>query len=114
MKLVDKAKEYLDTGVRVSKDVLVKAGGAVQEMSDKGVLRVEIAQLKSKRKRAHEKLGEAVFEAFIVQETKTLTSKKPEISGVLSEISGLNDTIAAKTKALNEAAARPDSPKPDA
>ncbi|MDR1785939.1 MAG: hypothetical protein LBR23_05675 [Spirochaetaceae bacterium] len=103
MGFVDKAKEYLDTSVRVSKDMLVKAGGAVQEMGDKGMLKLEITRLKGMAKKDYEKLGLAVYDSLGVQKAKSVTAKKAEIAALLDEISGLNESIEEKTRALNAA-----------
>jgi hypothetical protein len=106
MAFVEKAKEYLDAGVRVSKDMLTKAGGAVQEMSDKGVLKLEITQLKSKRKKAFENLGAAVYNALNVQGAKSITAKTAAAAPIIEEIVRLDEQIDAKTQEFDALSAK--------
>jgi hypothetical protein len=101
MAFVDKAKEYLDAGVRVSKDMITKASGAVQEMSDKGVLKLEITRLASKRKKQCAELGAKVFDALCAQGAKSVTAKTPAVSNLLDEISALDAQISEKTQELD-------------
>ena len=49
MAFIDKMKEYLDKGVEVSKEALTKAGDVVQDLSDKGVTKIETHQLVSRQ-----------------------------------------------------------------
>ena len=53
----EKAKDVMDKVVVSSKDAFSKAGNAIQKFGDKSVLKIEIMQLKSKRKNAVSKLG---------------------------------------------------------
>ena len=46
----EKAKDVMDKVVVSSKDAFSKAGNAIQKFGDKSVLKIEIMQLKSKRK----------------------------------------------------------------
>jgi hypothetical protein len=98
---VEKAKEYIDAGVRVSKDVLSKAGAAAQEMGDKGVLKLEITQLETKCKKQYENLGSAVYKALIAEGEKSVTAKTDAVAVTLSEISRLQTLIDEKKAALN-------------
>jgi hypothetical protein len=100
MAFVDKAKEYLDAGARVSKDVFTKAGSAVQEMSDKGMLKLDITRLTGKRKKVFESLGSKVFELFSEQGAKSITPKTPAVALLLDDIAALNEQISEKTMTL--------------
>ena len=51
----EKAKDVMDKVVVSSKDAFSKAGNAIQKFGDKSVLKIEIMQLKSKRKNAYSK-----------------------------------------------------------
>ena len=101
MAFVDKAKEYLDAGVRASKDAITKAGSAVQEMSDKGVLRLEITRLSGKQKKLCTELGTKVFDAFCVEGAKSVTAKTPAVARLLEEIASLDEQINEKNQALD-------------
>jgi uncharacterized small protein (DUF1192 family) len=111
MAFVEKAKEYLDAGVRVSKDAITKASGAVHEMSDKGLLKLEITRLTSKRKKVCESLGAKVYDAFTVQGAKSVSPKTPAIAQLMSEIASFDEQIGNKTQeydALNARSERGD------
>jgi lambda repressor-like predicted transcriptional regulator len=86
-------KSYVDKGVEVSRDALTKAGAAVKDWSDKGVVQLELAQLKTRLKKNYEKLGQQVYEALSVQPQTTLTSEDALIAGFLTEITRLRSEI---------------------
>ena len=62
----EKAKDVMDKVVVSSKDAFSKAGNAIQKFGDKSVLKIEIMQLKSKRKNAVSKLGVYAVVALLI------------------------------------------------
>ena len=48
MAFIDKVKDFMDKGVEVSKTAITKAGDAVQDFSEKSVIRIDIKKLESK------------------------------------------------------------------
>ncbi|MCI6953425.1 MAG: hypothetical protein MR839_05965 [Spirochaetia bacterium] len=50
MSFINKLTDFLDKGVDMSRDAITKAGDVVQDMGNKGVLRIEILQLKEKQR----------------------------------------------------------------
>jgi uncharacterized protein YceH (UPF0502 family) len=107
MAFVDKAKEYLDAGMRASKDAISKAGSAVQEMGDKGMLKLEISRLAGRRKKLCAELGAKVLDAFCVQGAKSVTAKTPAAARLLEEIAALDEQISEKTQTLDAMSAAP-------
>jgi hypothetical protein len=93
MELDPKVKAYVDKGIAASYDALTKAGNAVKDLSDKGVTKLELVQLKNQLKKGYENLGIQVFEALSVQKQKTLTSKDALIAGYLAEIERLQSEV---------------------
>ena len=64
MSFINKLTDFLDKGVDMSRDAITKAGDVVQDMGNKGVLRIEILQLKEKQNKEYRDLGMAVAEIF--------------------------------------------------
>mgnify|MGYP007101830186 CR=1 FL=1 len=91
-------KGVISKSAEVSKDVFTKAGGAVQNFSDKSVLKFEIKQLKEKRKNLYTDLGQRMSEllltkGFNFEDTAASTSKSDEITAGIESISELQDKI---------------------
>jgi hypothetical protein len=99
MALDPKVKAYVDKGVEVSRDALTKAGSAVKDLSDKGVVRLELVQLKNQLKKAYENLGLLVFDALSVQKQQTLTADDALTAGYLTEIGRLCKEIEKREQA---------------
>lgn len=83
----DKLKTVISKSAEVSKDVFKKTGDAVQNFSDKSVLKFEIKQLTSKRQKLYTDLGKKIS-AFLSQ-----------------DIINLNDTAASSSQNSNAASA---------
>lgn len=83
----DKLKTVISKSAEVSKDVFKKTGDAVQNFSDKSVLKFEIKQLTSKRQKLYTELGKKLS-AFLSQ-----------------DIINLNDTAASSSQNSNAASA---------
>lgn len=64
MSFINKLTDFLDKGVDMSRDAITKAGDVVQDMGSKGVLRIEILQLKEKQNKEYRDLGMTVAEIF--------------------------------------------------
>jgi hypothetical protein len=87
-------KLLLDQGIAASKDLAGKAGAKAQELGEKGVLKLEIAQLQSKLRQATGKLGVEAYKAFVEYGEPILKAEDESVKGILTEI--------ADTKALIE------------
>lgn len=83
----DKLKTVISKSAEVSKDVFKKTGDAVQNFSDKSVLKFEIKQLTSKRQKLYTELGKKLS-AFLSQ-----------------DIINLNDTASSSSQNSNAASA---------
>ena len=93
MALDPKVKAYVDKGVAASRDALTKAGSAVKDFSDKGVVRLELVQLKSQLKKTYENLGLQVFEALSGKKQQSLSADDALTAGYLTEIERLRREI---------------------
>ncbi|MCR4952748.1 MAG: hypothetical protein K6A43_01620 [Treponema sp.] len=90
----DKLKTVISKSAEVSKDVFKKTGNAVQNFSDKSVLKFEIKQLTSKRNKLYSELGTKLSE-FLSAETINLNDTAASISqnpNAASAVQVLTDT----------------------
>ncbi len=90
----DKLKNVISKSAEVSKDVFKKTGDAVQNFSDKSVLKFEIKQLTSKRNKLYSELGTKLSE-FLSAETINLNDTATSISqnpNAASAVQVLTDT----------------------
>ena len=97
-----KVKSFLDRSVVASKKALGVAGDAVQDFSDKSVLRIEKIQLETKVKKQYELLGEYVAKSFASKKTSSVSAKDEKVSSALKEIARLNAEIAKREEALKD------------
>ena len=98
----EKAKDVMDKVVVSSKDAFSKAGNAIQKFSDKSVLKIEIMQLKSKRKNAVSKLGVYAEKKFYAENAESISRSEDEVSKLLDEIKNLDSQINERTEQLNQ------------
>lgn len=93
-------KEKLKTGFSVSKKALKEAGVAVQDLSDKSVIALEIKQFESKRKKAIAALGTLAADQFISKKAASVSAKDEEVDILVKEITKCNKEIAKREKLL--------------
>ncbi len=98
-----KLRDILEKGAKASKTAFEKAGDAVQEFSDKSVVRLERKQLESRRNTKYTELGRAVAVSFMEKgqnvfkpDTQEGQALMQEILPLLDEISGLDRAICGK------------------
>lgn len=89
----EKAKDVVDKVVVTSKDALLKAGSTVQKWSDIGVVKLEIVQLKSKRKNLVSRLGQYAEKCFLVDQAESVLISDPEVKFILQEIKDVDALI---------------------
>ncbi len=98
----NKMKNYLDRGVEVSKDALVKAGEKVQDFGDKSVNRIEISQLEGKIQKEILKLGNYAYSSFTKENCTSFSTEDENVQQILKEIALLNKEIEQKKALLKE------------
>ena len=98
--LINKVKGALDKGLNASKKALGIAGEAVQDFSDKSVIRIEIHQLESKRDEQVKLLGDLAMSRFLAEGTQTLSSDEEAVSAILEEVKKLDKDIAEHNEKL--------------
>lgn len=100
---VSVSKSAIDKGVEVSKKALNKAGAAVQDFSDKSVVRIEKHQFETKREEQLTNLGKLVAEKIIGGGQVSFSAEDSDISGVITEIKHLDEEIAKREAVLSAA-----------
>ena len=111
MAIGDKIKRYFDKGVvasktafdkgmEASKTALTKAGNAVQDFSDKSVVRIEKHQFETKKEEQLLALGKKVFEKFSGDAASVLRADDADIVPIIVEIKHCDEEIAKREEAL--------------
>lgn len=102
MDFVEKAKELFGKGAKASKEAMTKAGSAIQDFSDKSVVKLEIKQLENKMKAYYTDLGKLASDSFLASPEKTFSMDSDGVSEIMKEINNCRDEIQKRQKALEE------------
>jgi len=100
MEFVDKVKDLFGKSAESTKQAVNKAGSAIQDFSDKSVLKFDIKKLEGDRKSVCSELGEYVFDSLSTSDSVNKTDEK--VSEIISRICQIDEKIAEKEKALAE------------
>ncbi|MBP3708993.1 MAG: hypothetical protein J6I73_01080 [Treponema sp.] len=111
MEFSDKIKKYLDKGVEVSKNAfdkgvevsktaISKASNAVQDFSDKSVVRIERRQFETKRDEQFAVLGKKVAEKIINENAQSIKADDEDVIAIIEEIKHCNEELARRDEAL--------------
>lgn len=96
----EKMKDFLEKGLETSRDFMTKAGAKAQDMGEKGVLKLEIAQLQSQAQKLLARLGTEVYTAISEKDAETLTASDPEIATLVAQITEIKKSIEKREKEL--------------
>lgn len=102
MAFVDKVKDFMDKGVEVSKTALTKAGEAVQDFSEKSVIRIDIKKLESKLEKLINELGSYVFDKFNSEYAESVYASDEKVASIIKNINEVKNQIASKTEELEK------------
>ena len=98
MSFSERMKEMIDKGLVASRDFAKKAGEKAKELGEKGLLKIDIAQLESQAEKLIAKLGAEVYASMVDRNVETVSRDTAAISSILKEIEGLRATIEKKEK----------------
>jgi len=98
MSFSERMKEMIDRGLVASRDFAKKAGEKAKELGEKGLLKIDIAQLESQAEKLIAKLGAEVYASMVDRNVETVSRDTAAISSILKEIEGLRATIEKKEK----------------
>jgi hypothetical protein len=105
----DRVKNAMDKGLEGSRDLLSSLKERTQDLGERGVLRLEIAQLENQAEKLLGKLGTRSYEALVTEGLPEITTSTPGISEIIAEIDTVRTQIGEKEAAL-DLAKRKDSP----
>lgn len=94
--------EGVGKAVEVGKGIAIKAGAALQDFSDKSVIKFEIHQYKRKIEQCHKELGEYLATKLISDGSATIGSDDDKVRALIEKIVSYNDEIKNREKALEE------------
>lgn len=102
-KIWNDIKAGLKTGFSATKKGLSKAGTAIQNYGDLGMVLAEKKQFESKVKKAYASLGELVATKLSAKNAAPLTADDAEVSELLKTISTFTKEISKREKILKSA-----------
>ncbi|MBQ9630316.1 MAG: hypothetical protein IJR49_01875 [Treponema sp.] len=106
---LEASKNVLDKVMEVSKDALNRAGSAVQDFSDKSVVRIEKKQFESKRQDFVAKLGEVARKKLMANPSQSVNIDDSEVSNLINEIKKCDEEITKREQILQEKNSRNES-----
>ena len=115
MAIGDKIRQYFDKGVaasktafdkgmEASKSAITKASSAVQDFSDKSVVRIEKHQFETKKEEQLLALGKKVFEKFSADSAASIHGGDADIAPIVAEVKHCDEEIAKRDTALAQKA----------
>ena len=99
---LEASKNVLDKVMEVSKDALNRAGSAVQDFSDRSVVRIEKKQFESKRQDFVAKLGEVARKKLMSNPSQSVNIDDNEVSNLINEIKKCDEEITKREQILQE------------
>lgn len=101
-KLQDGLNDGLAYGIETSKQLLKKAKETASEIEETGIHKLDLRRLNSRKKELISELGVKAYEAFIVNERKSLTQTSSGVAGILEELMETDRLIVAKEEDLKK------------
>ena len=100
MTFSDRMKDLLEQGVAVSKEFAIKAGAKAQDLSERGLLLLEIKQLEGQAQKLISRLGNEVYQEFAEKNMQTVSADTPAIQELLAEIAAIREKMERKDAEL--------------
>ncbi len=102
MAFSDKMREMMNKGMAVSRDLTSKAVSQAQTWGEMGVLKLELAQLRSQAEQLMAKLGVEAFAALSERGETSLSLDSPNIGGLVSKIEDIRRRIEERQAAYRK------------
>ncbi|MGP1565526.1 MAG: hypothetical protein ACTTHU_08890 [Treponema sp.] len=96
----EKVRDGMDKFIESSKKVLGAAGNAVQDFSDKSVVRIEKSQFESKLHEQYRKFGEYAADILIADSSASINTSDSKVSEFLAEINNISKEIELRSNLL--------------
>ncbi len=101
-KLQEGLNDGLKYGIETSKQFLKNTKEVAQELEETSVIKLDIRKLNSRKKDLINELGIKAYEAFIVNERKSLTHTSSGVKEILVELFETDKQIAEKEEELKK------------
>ena len=101
MTFSEKMLDLLEQGAAATKEFAIKAGNKAQDLSERGMLMLEIKQLEGQSQKLISKLGLEVYKAFVEKGQATISKKTAKVEKLLAEIAVIKESIDKKEAELN-------------
>ena len=96
----EKLQSFFQESSKTTHAILAKAGEKAQDLGEKGVLKLDIAQLQGKMKGLFQQLGEEVYRAFRERGSDIVGKDDEGISSLVEEIARCKAEIQQKEEEL--------------
>jgi len=103
MTFSERMKTFVEQGIKTSKELAKQAGDKAQEWGEKGVLKLEIIQLRSQAEKLTARLGAEVYEVLVEKNQKTVGKDSPAVRETIERIVELQKLIDTKEEAFRKA-----------
>ncbi|MFP4377745.1 MAG: hypothetical protein ACLFP4_11945 [Spirochaetales bacterium] len=97
----DRVKNTMDKGLEGSRDILNRVKERTQDLGERGVLRIEIAQLESQAEKLLGQLGARTYEVLVEEGAPSVSTLTPGLSEIFAQIDVVRKQIAEKEAALD-------------
>ncbi|MCX7655675.1 MAG: hypothetical protein N2Z76_04020 [Treponemataceae bacterium] len=101
MDLKEKLQTFVQESSKATHAILAKVGAKAQDLGEKGVLKLDIAQLQRKMKDLFQQLGEEVYRAFRERGSDIVGKSDEGIASLLEEIARCKQEIRNKEEELS-------------
>ena len=102
MTFSERMREMLEQGWAASKEFAVKAGAKAQDLSERGILMLDIKQLENQAQKLLTRLGSEAYIAFTERDQSSIDKDNTEVKTILDEISVIKDAIEKKENELKD------------
>ena len=100
MDLWERVRNGLEKGLETSRDILGKAGEKARDLSEMGLVSLEIRQLEHRITKKTAQLGAIVYQAFTSRGNSSIMKDEAEVADCIEEIGRLEKQVAEKESIL--------------
>ena len=104
----ERMKEMLDQGLTASKGFAAKAGAKAQDLSERGILMLEIKQLEGQAQKLMTRMGNECYRAFAERNQDSIDRDAPEFRALLQELAVVREAIEKKDTELKNRKTKPE------
>jgi len=103
MTFSERMKDIVDKGIKASKNIAKQTGSKAQEWGEKGVLKLEIIQLRNQAEKLTARMGAEVYEILVEKGQKSVSKDSPSVKESIDQIQKLEAQIKTKEEAFGKA-----------